>query len=164
MTAILDPADDAPLPPPGFVPLPESLLSGFNVASGGFLVAEKAGALIGGFHVTAASCNRAGFCHGGKLATVCDVFLALAAVFREDLRDDFLPTVSLTMDFMAPVAQGVWAELQADTLRITRSLVFTQGLVTVDGVPAARASAVYHRTPPARDSANSMGAALRALW
>ncbi|WP_264812416.1 PaaI family thioesterase [Gluconacetobacter sacchari] len=150
-------------PPPGFVPLPESLAGGFNLASGGFLVAQKAGALIGGFRVTSACSNQAGFCHGGKLATVCDVYLALAVVFAEDLRDDFLPTVSLTMDFMAPVAQGAWAELQADTLRITRSLVFAQGLVTVGGVPAARASAVYHRTPPGRDSANTMGAALRAL-
>ncbi|GAA4475158.1 PaaI family thioesterase [Gluconacetobacter asukensis] len=163
MTTSPDPTGDILPPPPGFVPLPDSLASGFNVASGGFLVAQEAGALIGGFRVTAACCNRAGFCHGGRLATVCDIFLALAVVFREDLRDDFLPTVSLTMDFMAPVARGVWAELQADTLRITRSLVFAQGLVTVDGIPAARASAVYHRTPPARDSANSMGAILRAL-
>ncbi len=163
MTATPQSADDALPPPPGFVPLPETLTSGYNLASGGFLVAQEAGALIGGFRVTATCCNRAGFCHGGKLATVCDIFLALAVVFREDLRDDFLPTVSLTMDFMAPVARGAWAELQADTLRITRSLIFAQGLVTVDGIPAARASAVYHRTPPARDSAHSMGATLRAI-
>lgn len=156
-------ATDVLPPPPGFVPLPEALASSFNLASGGFLVAQEAGALIGGFRVTAACCNRAGFCHGGKLATVCDVFLALAVVFREELRDDFLPTVSLTMDFMAPVARNVWAELRADTLRVTRSLVFAQGLVMVDGISAARASAVYHRTPPARDSAHSMAVALRAL-
>ncbi|CAP55101.1 PaaI family thioesterase [Gluconacetobacter diazotrophicus] len=158
-----DTGKDALPPPPGFIPMPEPFPGGFNTASGGFLVGLEAGELIGGFRVTTAFCNRGGICHGGKLATVCDVYLALAALFREDLRTDFLPTVSLGLDFLTPVAHGAWVELRSETLRITRSLVFVQGLATVEGTPAVRANATYHRTPQRPDAVPDTGAMLRAL-
>jgi acyl-coenzyme A thioesterase PaaI-like protein len=167
-----DPAKDARPPPPGFIPMPDSLAGGFDTASGGFLVGLEAGELVGGFRVTTAFCNRSGICHGGKLASVCDVYLAMAALFREDLRADILPTVSLALDFMTPIAHGAWVELRSETLRITRGLVFVQGLATIEGTPAARASAIYYRplhtqdgTPgdtPGGDTPGT-GALLRAL-
>ncbi|GBQ79954.1 hypothetical protein AA13595_0173 [Gluconacetobacter johannae DSM 13595] len=157
-----DPVQDPP-PPPGFVPLPDLAPGGFDALSGGFLVAVEGGQLVGGFRVTPSCCNRAGFCHGGKLASVCDTYLAMAALFREDLQTGFLPTVSLSLDFMAAVPCGVWVELRAETLRITRSLVFVQGLATVDGTPAARADAIYHRLPPGDAHGADIGALLRGL-
>ncbi|MBB2202022.1 PaaI family thioesterase [Gluconacetobacter tumulisoli] len=157
------PETDFPPPPPGFVAVPDLAPGGFDAVSGGFLVGVEAGQLVGGFRVTPSCCNRAGLCHGGKLAGVCDAYLAMAALFREDLQGGFLPTVSLGLDFMAPVPRGVWVELRAETLRITRSLVFVQGLVTVEGTPAARADAIYHRLPPGDAPGPDIGALLRGL-
>ncbi|MBB2189462.1 PaaI family thioesterase [Gluconacetobacter azotocaptans] len=157
-----DPAQDSSSPP-GFVPLPDLAPGGFDALSGGFLVGVEAGQLVGGFRVTPACCNRAGLCHGGKLASVCDTYLAMAALFREDLQTGFLPTISLSLDFMAAVPREVWVELRAETLRITRSLVFVQGLATVDGTPAVRADAIYHRLPPGDAHEPDIGALLRGL-
>lgn len=163
MTFHFDPARDILPAPAGFIFMPDAFPGGFDAASGGFMIGLEAGELVGGFRVTTLCCNRAGMCHGGKLASVCDVYLLLAALFREDLRAAFLPTVSLTLDFMAPAMHGAWVELRAETLRITRSLVFAQGLATVEGTPVARSSAIYHRTAPQDGDSQDTGAALRAL-
>jgi acyl-coenzyme A thioesterase PaaI-like protein len=67
----------------------------------------------------------------------------------DQVSDRFLPTISLQIDYLAPAPLGAWVEGEAEPLRITRSLVFAQGLVTADGVPCARVSGVFKIGPVA---------------
>jgi acyl-coenzyme A thioesterase PaaI-like protein len=60
-----------------------------------------------------------------------------------ELRNQFLPTVSLQIDYLAPSPLGAWVQGEAQVLRVTRNLAFIQGLVTADDVPALRVSGIF---------------------
>lgn len=60
-----------------------------------------------------------------------------------EIGNRFLPTVSLQVDDLSPARLGAWMQGEAEVLRVTRSLVFAQGLVTADGVPALRVSGIF---------------------
>ncbi len=97
-----------------------------------------------GFRVEKRHTNTMRICHGGMMATFCDMLLPITAIRRvESLGDKFLPTVSLDIDYLAPSPLGAWVQGEAQVLRSTRSLVFAQGLVTADGEPVARVSGVF---------------------
>ncbi|WP_298211823.1 PaaI family thioesterase [Acidovorax sp.] len=101
-----------------------------------------------GFRVERRHTNPMGNLHGGMMATFCDMLLPLS-VHRKNAQvaDRFLPTISLQIDYLAPAPLGAWVEGEAEPLRVTRSLVFAQGLVTADGVPCARVSGVFKIGP-----------------
>jgi uncharacterized protein (TIGR00369 family) len=85
-----------------------------------------------------------GNCHGGMLATFADMLLPMLAHRQSpELRNQFLPTVSLQIDYLAPCPLGAWVQGDAQVLRITRNLAFVQGLVTADDVPAMRVSGIF---------------------
>lgn len=138
----------------GFRPLPLLNGTGFDAAIGGFDVAEADGRLLAGFAVQSKHCNHAGTCHGGMIATVFDGYMAMAAMFENDLQVPILPTMSLAVDFLAPGLPDDWVVFSADVLRVTRSAVFVQALARVNGKPIARASGVYKR--PAADPATGL--------
>lgn len=97
-----------------------------------------------GFRVEKRHCNTMGICHGGMMATFCDMLLPITAIRGvASLGDRFLPTVSLDIDYLAPAPLGAWVQGEGQVLRTTRSLVFAQGLVTADGEPVARVSGVF---------------------
>jgi uncharacterized protein (TIGR00369 family) len=101
-----------------------------------------------GFRVEARHTNPAGICHGGMMASFCDMLLPVCAHHRSpELARRFLPTVSLQVDYLAPAPLGAWVQGEAEVLRVTRSLAFLQGLVTADGEPVARASGVFKIGP-----------------
>ena len=54
----------------------------------------------------------------------------------------FLPTVSMTFDFVAPAKVGDWVEGRCQVVRQTRSLLFTDIALTVDGQRFLRASQI----------------------
>lgn len=97
-----------------------------------------------GFRVEQRHCNPMGNCHGGMLASFADMLLPLS-VHRKtaDVRNQFLPTISLQVDYLAPAPLGAWVQGEADVLRVTRTMVFAQGLVMADGVPALRVSGIF---------------------
>ena len=101
-----------------------------------------------GFRVEPRHTNPMGNLHGGMMASFCDMLLPLS-VHRQsaEVAHRFLPTISLQIDYLAPAALGAWVQGEAAPLRITRSLVFAQGLVTADGVPCARVSGVFKIGP-----------------
>ncbi len=68
-------------------------------------------------------------CHGGMLSTFVDILLSSAAQYQTDIPRQFLPTISLQTDYLAIAPLGAWVQGQADILKVTRSLVFSQGLV-----------------------------------
>ena len=97
-----------------------------------------------GFRVEQRHTNPMGNCHGGMLATFADMMLPMLAHRQAvELRNQFLPTVSLQIDYLAPAPLGAWVQGEAQVLRVTRNLAFLQGLVTADGVPALRVSGIF---------------------
>ena len=101
-----------------------------------------------GFRVEPRHTNPAGICHGGMMATFCDMLLPVCAHYLEPALDKrFLPTVSLQIDYLAPSPRGAWVQGEAQVLRTTSSLVFIQGLVTADDQPVARASGLFKIGP-----------------
>ena len=97
-----------------------------------------------GFRVERRHCNPMKNCHGGMLASFSDMVLPLS-IHRKAaaVGDKFLPTISLQLDYLAPAPLGCWVQGEAEVLRVTRSLVFAQGLVTADGEPAVRISGIF---------------------
>jgi uncharacterized protein (TIGR00369 family) len=97
-----------------------------------------------GFRVEARHTNPVGICHGGMMASFCDMLLPLS-VHRKSatIGQRFLPTISLQIDYLAPAHLGAWVEGEAQILRSTRSLVFVQGLVSADGTAVARVSGIF---------------------
>lgn len=127
--------------PEGFVPL--RLPMGFLDANGPLYGKWEGGRLHLGFRVEKRHCNPAMVAHGGMLATFADMLLPLAARAQSDSDLGFLPTINLTCDYLAPAPMGAWVEGQADAIRVTRKLLFAQGLAFVDGEPALRANGVF---------------------
>jgi uncharacterized protein (TIGR00369 family) len=120
--------DDLPRLPDGFTLL--GLGGEFVRANGPLYERFDAGAYQLAFRVERRHTNTMGICHGGMMATFCDMLLPITAFRRsETLHARFLPTVSLQIDYLAPAT--------------TRTLVFAQGLVTVDGEAIARVSGVF---------------------
>ena len=136
----------APLPPEGF----ELMRIGgeFVVANGPIWQRGAGDDFQLGFRVERRHTNSMGICHGGMMATFCDMLLPVCAHYLEPALDKrFLPTVSLQIDYLAPSPRGAWVQGEAQVLRTTSSLVFIQGLVTADDQPVARASGLFKIGP-----------------
>ena len=131
-----------PVVPEGFTR--QTIGGEFIVANGPLYERFDAGIYRLGFRVEPRHCNTMGICHGGMMATFCDMLLPITAFYATPaLHGRFLPTVSLQIDYLAPAPKGAWVEGQAQVLRTTRSLVIAQGLVTADGQTVARVSGVF---------------------
>lgn len=138
--------------PPGFHAIP---VGGGFVAGVGplYLRGEGLQARLG-FRVEPRHCNPMGMCHGGMLATFCDMVLPILAHRQSaEIERRFLPTVSLQIDYMSPVPLGAWVEGECHLLKVTRAMVFAQGLVRADGVVAVRCSGVFKIGPSFGDDA-----------
>jgi uncharacterized protein (TIGR00369 family) len=99
-------------------------------------------------------CNPAGNCHGGMLSTLADMLLILGSTAQcASMR--FMTTVSLSCDFVAPAPLHSWLEGRVQVLREARSLVFSQGVIGIDGAPVARVSGILKPTGDA-DPASSL--------
>ena len=128
--------------PAGYQPL--TIGGDFMVVNGPLFVRVDGAVVSVGFRVEARHCNPMQICHGGMLASFCDMLLPVS-VHRKSAEVGlrFLPTVSLQLDYLAPSPLGAWVEGEADVLKVTRTMVFVQGLVRADGVPAVRCSGVF---------------------
>ena len=94
-----------------------------------------------GFRVHPHLCNPAGGLHGGMMMTVADLVGTMGGGTLIGLRK-FLPTVSMTFDFVAPARIGDWVEGRCVVVRQTRSLLFTDITLSVDGERFLRASQI----------------------
>jgi uncharacterized protein (TIGR00369 family) len=119
-------------------------MGGAFMAANGPLYARLAGERLQlGFRVEARHTNPLNICHGGMLASFADMLLPCVILYQPGHQRHFLPTISLQVDYLAPAALGAWVEGEGQVLRRTRSMVFAQGLVTADGVPAMRVSGIF---------------------
>ena len=135
--------NDALALPPGFAPF-QPVGGPFMDTNGPLYLLHQGDVIKFGFRVEPRHTNPMGHLHGGMMASFCDMLLPLSAHRKVDtLAHCFLPTISLQIDYLAPATLGAWVEGEAQPLRVTRSMVFIQALVTADGVPCARTSGVF---------------------
>lgn len=104
-----------------------------------------------GFRVEERHINPLHICHGGMLATFADMLLPFVIIYEPGHERRFLPTISLQVDYLAPAPLGAWIQGEGEVLRRTRSMVFAQGLVCADDVPAMRVSGIFKLGPPIPD-------------
>ena len=116
---------NTPAVPEGFTR--QTIGGEFIVANGPLYERFDAGVYRLGFRVEARHCNTMGICHGGMMATFCDMLLPLAAHRQvPQISHRFLLTISLQVDYLAPSPTGTWVQGEAQVLRTTRSLVSMQ--------------------------------------
>src|SRR5512140_3772922 len=96
-----------------------------------------------GFRVEPRHTNPLNICHGGMLASFADMLLPCVAIYQAAAERRFLPTISLQADYLAAAALGDWVQGEGEVLRTTRNMVFAQGLISADGVPAMRVSGIF---------------------
>jgi uncharacterized protein (TIGR00369 family) len=97
----------------------------------------RAGRLVLGARVERRHCSPSGYCHGGMLMTMADMLVVIGANLQADQRR-FMTTVRLSADFLAAVPLGAWLEGRLEVLRVTRNLIFCQGMLRVAGEPVLR--------------------------
>jgi uncharacterized protein (TIGR00369 family) len=142
------PASDIP---EGFKP--RRFGDGFIAVNGPLYVKKLEPGIWLGFRVERRHCNPMGICHGGMIATFCDMLLPISAHYLSpELARRFLPTINLQVDYLAASKLGAWVQGEAQLLRATRSLVFMQGVVSADGNPVARVSGIFKIGPHFEDA------------
>jgi uncharacterized protein (TIGR00369 family) len=130
--------------PEGFAPFKFAM--GFIAASGPLYGKWDGERLLLGFRVEPRHCNPGQVCHGGMLATFADMCLPIASRFQSKIDLGMMPTVNLTCDYLAPAPLGAWVEGRADAIKVTKNLLFAQGLATADGKPVLRANGIFKVT------------------
>lgn len=124
--------------PAGFQPL--DLASGFNDAFGPIYrheTGQKLGFRVGPHHL-----NPVGVLHGGAMATFADT-LVLAVIRGIPTRDAHTPTISISVDYVAAAPAGSWVEADTTLVKVTRSMLFVQAVITADGEVVSRANGIY---------------------
>jgi uncharacterized protein (TIGR00369 family) len=128
--------------PPGFEPL--TMGGEFMRLNGPLYVRHEGDLVQAGFRVEARHCNPRNVCHGGMMASFCDMLLPITAHRKSaEVGMRFMPTINLTVDYLGPAPLGAWVQGEGQVLRVTRSMLFAQGLVTADGAPAVRVSGIF---------------------
>ena len=142
--------------PAGFAALP--VMGDFIAVNGPLYLRHEGDLVLVGFRVEQRHTNPMGICHGGMMASFCDMLLPLSVHRkRADVGLRFLPTINLQIDYLAPAPLGAWVQGEAEVLRVTRSLVFAQAVVTADAEPVARVSGIFKIGPPFQGRSEVVG-------
>lgn len=95
-----------------------------------------------GFRVAAHHLNPVDVCNGGAMATFADLQIA-AVIDGPGTASGHAPTVTLSVDYLGPAPHGAWVQAPVQLVKQTKTLIFTQALISADGRPVARANAIY---------------------
>ncbi|MCB2049861.1 MAG: PaaI family thioesterase [Novosphingobium sp.] len=88
-------------------------------------------------------CNAMDMMHGGAMATFLD---GQAFILRLPESANHTPTISLSVDFLAPPKVGDWLVATVEHVKTTRSMIVTQALARVGDRVVARSNAIYSNT------------------
>lgn len=117
--------------------------SPFVVENGPLYHKVEDGYLLMGFRVEERHTNAAGGLHGGMLMTLIDMQLNSALNYQLDTAQ-FIPTVAVTVDFIAPAVIGDWVQGRTEVLKRGRSTVFTDcRIIRGNGDLIARGSGIF---------------------
>lgn len=134
-------SDAARTPPEGYVRCDAG--TGFSVELGDIFLDSVRSRLA--FVVSEKQCNPFGVCHGGAMATFADAQI-LAVRSGPVVADRHTPTISLSVDYLRPAPLGSLVQAEVTLLRAAGTVIFTQALISTDGVLVARSSAVYRNS------------------
>lgn len=109
---------------------------------------DENGDLLLGMRIEERHCNPRHVGHGGWLMSFADMMLPMASHRHPKVGRQFLPTISLSTDFLAPVPLGAWLWGRTTVLRVTRNLVFSQGLIYADDTLVLRVNGVFKMGVP----------------
>lgn len=113
---------------------------GYSEAFGPVFI-DREGARMA-FRVAERHANPVDTCHGGALATFADAMIVAVHAGAES-GQPHTPTITLTVDYLAPVTVGELVEAEVQLVKSTRTMLFVQSLMTANGSIVARASAIY---------------------
>ena len=117
---------------------------GFVAVNGPLYTRRTESGVQVGFRVEDRHTNPMKSCHGGMLSSFADMLLPMTAHHVcAEVKGRFLPTISLQIDYLAQAPLGAWVQGEAQVMRVPRSMIFMQGLVTADGVNVARVSGIF---------------------
>lgn len=117
--------------------------SPFIVENGPLYHKVEDGYLLMGLRVEERHTNAAGGLHGGMLMTLIDMQLNSALNYQLDTAQ-FIPTVAVTVDFIAPAVIGDWVQGRTEVLKRGRSTVFTDcRIIRGNGDLIARGSGIF---------------------
>jgi uncharacterized protein (TIGR00369 family) len=111
--------------------------------NGPFYAAIRNKQFVMGMLIEQRHCNPHHICHGGMLSAFSDMLLPYGAMYALGMKRRFTPTISLQIDFLAPVNLGSWIEGTCEPLRSTNNLLFVQGLIKHKEDIVARASGLF---------------------
>lgn len=135
---VMSDASTADAVPAGWVVRPGKA---FNTHVGPFYQLEGGDARLCGFMPDARHGNKRGVTHGGMLATAFDVALGNAAWDAAGQKP--CATINLNVQFVGALKLGEFAEIAAEVVRATRSLVFLRGVMKAGGSLVATADGVW---------------------
>lgn len=121
-------------------------LPGFMGLAGPLWTRREEGGWAYGLQVQRQHLNPAGVLHGGALLTLVDH--ALSTVAWQALQRQPCLTLQLDSQFLASVAEGGFVVVRARITQRTRSLLFLQGLATVEDAPVLQAQAIMKAQQP----------------
>lgn len=133
-------------PPPGFE-LGYGQHVGFYTVNGPYYVGYSNGDPSVGLRLTEAHRNSLDGCHGAVIAGLAD-FQPVCLRPLIGILDQAIPTVSLTVNFLSPAPIGSWLQLSVKLMRRTRSLVFSDGVITADGALVAHTTGIFKIQKP----------------
>jgi uncharacterized protein (TIGR00369 family) len=117
-----------------------SRTSPFGAAAGPLLFRADGDRLTFATRIEERHANARGQAHGGMLSTFADLALGYAAAFSTD-PPTAMHTVSVNIDFIAPVAIGDVLTATPQVLRVGRRLAHATTVLLVGDVPIGRANA-----------------------
>lgn len=142
-------------PPVGFEPLPMG--TGFNQYLGPIYGKVIDGKLRLGMRVGRRHINPHDTCHGGILASFADMQVYVSQQQEPDLRYTLMPTISMSLDYLAPVVLGDWLESHTRLLRATKATLFQQTIATVGDRPVFRSSCIYRISKHTAPAGSTLG-------
>lgn len=101
---------------------------------------EDDGMFVRALRVEDKHTNLGGVVHGGVLMSFADVILGTVS-YRHAGRPGM--SVRLVSDFVSPARVGDWLEGRGTVTKATRSIIFAQGALTVDGRTILTVSGTY---------------------
>jgi uncharacterized protein (TIGR00369 family) len=135
-------------------------VGGFFISHNGPLYAAiRNKQFVMGMRIEQHHCNPNLVCHGGMLSAFADMLLPYGAMYALGINRRFTPTISLQLDFLAPVNLGSWIDGTCEPLRSTSNLLFVRGLIKHKDEVVVRASGLFKWGDfvPSEDPLNPFG-------
>ena|ERR1700722_12298363 len=141
-------------PAEGYRHLPTG--QGFNQLLGAVYGRLKDGRMTLGMRISPRHLNPQQTCHGGVIASFADM-QGYVAQREAGLTDQITPTISLSVDYLAPVSLGDWLEGHTALLRASRNLLFSQTIAKVGEKPVFRSSGIFKIGPASQFVGSNLG-------